>query len=333
MKIQQLISRGSALALFIGMSTYASHSLSTSTALDEMRSDTAFITGDTREVEEVRIKVIRILKQALELSNGDDLVSIKLLISQVEQMNGGVLLGTFNADFITSFSKFSTVFNNLNAIQASTNIDTAEHKQSKTVNSVNLRNAIYTPLCTGIRADTNDTIIALGVFLVAEAIKQAAISGCGTVVVVLGNGGSPQSAVCSSAVAAVFQVARGVWEEFLICQSSIDSAEILGIYQRTEDIFNQVNEHDTTINNNLDTHDTAINGNLSTHHIDTNNNLNAHDTVINSNLETHHTDTNNNINAHDSDIKERLERVEGKLADAIQLLLTPQGKRTGWNNN
>jgi hypothetical protein len=266
------------IALVIGLVTVAPNCYAdTIISTAEARAEIARITGDTRDVEQVRADVLSVLNQGLSFANESDSQRMKSLITQVEGMGYEELLGTFSADFITSFSQFKGVFESLHSIQQSSALSVDGLSARTQATSVNLRDASYSSLCGSVRADTTATVIALGVFLIAEAIKEAAVSGCGTVVVVAGFGGSPQSAICSGIVAGVFQIARGVWEEFLLCQESIDNAEILGTYERVQDVFNSLNEHDTAIKNKLDI-------------------------------------------------------LEGKTDLAIRLLLTPQGKRPGWNN-
>lgn len=276
------------ITLAIGLVTVAANGYAdTISSTAEARAEIARMTGDTRDAEQVRADVLSVLNQALSVAKESELQRIQSLITQVESMGYEEILGTFCADFMTSFLKFKGLFKNLKSIQSGPALPANESSVRAAATTVNLRDASYSAICGNERADTDTTVIALGVFLAAEAIKDTAISGCGTVVVVLGEGGSPQSAVCSAAVTAVFSVARAVWEEFLLCQDSIDSAEILGTYQRTADIFNSLNEHDTDIKA--------------------------------------------QVNQHDIDIKARLAVIEGKVDLALKLLVTPEGRRPGWN--
>lgn len=276
------------IILAIGLVTVAANGYAdTISSTTEARAEIARMTGDTRDAEQVRADVLSVLDQALSVAKESELQRIQSLITQVESMGYEEILGTFSADFMTSFSKFKGLFENLKSIQSGPALPANESSFRAAATTVNLRDASYSSICGKQRKDTNATVFALGVFLTAEAIKDTAISGCGTVVVVLGEGGSPQSAVCSGVVTAVFAVARAVWEEFLLCQDSIDSAEILGTYWRTEDIFNSLNEHDTDIKA--------------------------------------------QVNQHDIDIKARLAVIEGQLDLVLKLLVTPEGRRPGWN--
>ncbi|MGK0273625.1 MAG: hypothetical protein ACI88H_004307 [Cocleimonas sp.] len=350
-------------ASFSSATLYADNSVSA-----QDREEIARITNDARDGFKVKQDILTVLEHAVGMAKSKDIAQIEALITQVNTMSNQEILGTFNADFIQSFSQFTTVLDNLETTKnemlasAGNNGSTlaTARLSSRVIANVNLRNAVYTPICGSTRADTTATIIGLGVFLVAEAIKEAAVSGCGTVVVVLGAGGSPQSAVCSGLVAGVFQIARAVWEEFLVCQDSIDSAEILGTYQRAEDIFNLVNNHDTEIKSSISNHDSTVNANVDAHDADIKSRLSQHDTTVNANVDTHDAEIKANLNQHDasvknviavhdenlntktgaisdgialhdSDIKTRLDEVNSKLDTAIKLLLTPPGKRPGWN--
>lgn len=287
------------ITLAIGLVTVVDNGYAdTISSTAEECAEIARMTGDTRDPDQVRSEILSVLNQALSVAKKSESQQIQLLITQVESMGDEEILGTFGAAFITSFSKFKGLFDNLESIQSSPALPENESLVRSADVTVNLRNASYSEICGDTRLDTDTTVIALGVFLVAEAIKEAAISGCGTVVVVAGFGGSPQSAVCSGVVAGVFQVARGIWEEILLCQDSIDSAEILGTYQRAEDIFNSLNEHDTAIKAQVEQHDTDIKV---------------------------------QVNQHDIDIKARLDEIEGKVDYALKLLVTPQGRRPSWN--
>lgn len=297
------------VTLLIGFSTLASNSYADATS---STIEIARISGDTRDAEQVRNDILYVLEHARSIAGQGELAQVESVIAQVEIMGGEELLGTFNEQVVESLSQFSVVYDTFESINSSSTVNQPDIGLSTRITGVNLRDATYsTEICSSTRADTNASIATLGTFLVAEAVKDAAISGCGTVVVVLGNGGSPQSAICSGGVSAVFQVARAVWETFLLCQESIDNAEILGTYQRTEDVFNSINAHDTQIKAAVEQHDSDIKFDLA-----------AHDADISEQVATH-----------DVDIKERLDLLAGEIDRAIQLLLTPQGQRPGWNQN
>lgn len=331
----------SAVALFLGSTTfYNATAFAQSSPGAQAREDIAAITNDNRSGYTVRQEILSVLDHASVMASSTDLAQLENLKAQILLMSDQEVLGTFSRDFMQTFAQFMGVFDNLENVKTENLNDIARSAAvaPKVIANVNLRNAVYNNICGDTRADTTATIAALAVFLVAEAVKEAAVSGCGTVVVVAGVGGSPQSAVCSGVVAGVFQIARGVWEEFLLCQDSIDSAEILGTYERAEDIFNLVNEHDTEIKSEISAHDSKIVTNLDgisddifNHDVAIKGAVDAHDMDIKSAVNVHDVAIKAVVNQHDVDIKSRLDSVSGQLDTVIDLLLTPQGQRPGWN--
>lgn len=323
--------RMSVAVITMGLTTlYGSTALAQSGSNPQSREDIAIITNDARDGYAVKQDIISVLNRAAPMASLKDLEQIEYLINQVQQMSDLEVLGTFSNDFMQSFLQFINVLDSMETTKLNNPVDISKFAgaSAKVNANMNLSNAAYNNICGDTRADTTATIIALGVFLVAEAVKEAAISGCGTVVVVAGVGGSPQSAVCSGVVAGVFQIARGVWEEFLLCQASIDSAEILGTYQRAEDIFNLVHEHDTEVKASIDAHDNNIVSNIGA----IGDGIAQHDMDIKIALADHDMSIDAKIGQHDTDIKERLNEVGLKLDLIVDLLLTPHGQRPGWNS-
>lgn len=150
----------------------------------------------------------------------------------------------------------------------------------------------------GVRHADLTVLISEQALFVALAVKELASRGCDQTAF-----GANTSLACivSDVLYLGFLEAHTL---LTFCNATVDSAEIEGAFERTADIFANLNEH----NANLSLHDA---------------NLDEHDANIDLDLATH-----------DADIKALLDGLQGavdentqRLGDVIRLLHTPQGQR------
>ena len=150
----------------------------------------------------------------------------------------------------------------------------------------------------GERNDTLTVFISDQALFAAETVREEASRACDETIVILGEGGN-LSLVCLI-TDAIYIVAKEINNVLNFCDATVDAAEIEGAFERTADVFANLNEH---------------HGHLSLH----DKNLDEHD---------------NNLAGHDTDIKELLSLLQGavdentrRLGETILLLHTPQGQR------
>ena len=126
---------------------------------------------------------------------------------------------------------------------------------------------------------------------------------CDSVVVALGAGGSFPGSCIAAAVG--WEIVAAEEEILKVCEvqtGNADSAEIEAAYENSRTILNEANNMTAILDDETNFTDDIE--------------LAAHETAIKKQLTI---------------IKRKLNRQEAKLDKVIQLLLTPQGKRPGWN--
>jgi hypothetical protein len=100
--------------------------------------------------------------------------------------------------------------------------------------SAGLPSAPYSGICGPDRMSTGALVAALEVFLAAEIVREEALRGCQQTGVAAGVGGNTSTACLVTD--AVFFVAKAVYENIVLCEGDIDSAEIKGTYDRAAHI-------------------------------------------------------------------------------------------------
>jgi hypothetical protein len=96
-----------------------------------------------------------------------------------------------------------------------------------------------------------------------------------------------------------------------------------------------LNAHDQRTQAAVSAHDSAIAGQVATHDTSISNQVGAHDASVKAAIADHDANIAGKLSAHDVEIKAALEtlrsELQSKLADIEKLLLTPQGRRPGFN--
>lgn len=97
------------------------------------------------------------------------------------------------------------------------------------------------------------------------------------------------------------------------------------------DIKAAIAAHDASINTQLGTHDQGVNAKLDTHDMDVKASITTHDTAISTQLSAHDRDLKAEITRLRDEVAALRASMEDTLAYIEELLLTPQGKRPGYN--
>lgn len=183
-------------------------------------------------------------------------------------------------------------------------------------------------ICNGTGYTTNQSFSALNGALVAEAIKDTAEQFCNQDIL-----GENVSSVCVVTDILYF-AAKGIHENFNMCNDFVTAAEVNGSYRRLDHIHDDLG----TVKTNLQDAKASILEAISEHDA----RLRTHDTDIRNQVSTHDSDIQTQVAAHDSDIKvllatlqsgvdgngQQLELLLARQLEVIRLLHTPQGQRT-----
>ena len=102
------------------------------------------------------------------------------------------------------------------------------------------------------RFDPLTVFISEQALFVAETVREEASRGCDETVVIAGEGGNTSLLCIVTDI--IFIVAKETHNVFKFCDDTVNSAETEGAFERTEDIYRNLNEH----NANLGIHDIDI---------------------------------------------------------------------------
>jgi hypothetical protein len=111
--------------------------------------------------------------------------------------------------------------------------------------SAGLPSAPYSDICGSSRLSTGALIASLEVFLAAEIVREEALRGCQQTAVAAGVGGNASTACIATDV--IFFAAKAVYENLVLCEGDIDSAEIKGTYDRAAHIHDDIGGLDTKL--------------------------------------------------------------------------------------
>lgn len=201
-------------------------------------------------------------------------------------------------------------------------------------------------LCNGMGYTPDQTFTALNAALVAEAIKDTAEQACNQ----SGIGFNASLACIVTDIA--FFVAKGVNDNFNLCNDFVTAAEVNGSYRRLDHIHGDMGGLNSAIIN-LDSDVANVDADLvsaraallaaiTSHDNDMKSALSVHDTDVKNVVSTHDADLKQALATHDGDIKAllagvqsgvndnaaRLEVLLARQLEVIRLLHTPQGQRT-----
>ena len=167
--------------------------------------------------------------------------------------------------------------------------------------------APYSSEVGGTRPSTAATLAASATFETAETVRETASRGCDETIVAIGAGGNT-SLVCIAADV-VWIAAKIVFWDIQFQTADIDSAEILGIYNRAghlhtdlETLQSTLGTHDSNIDTDLANHNTNIENRIANHDANIDSDLAAHDSNIDSDLAAHDANIDADLAAHDANI-------------------------------
>lgn len=192
-----------------------------------------------------------------KLSSTNALDMINIAQNQVKQMTSQELASL--ADMQTPLSELRVMLEILNeSLNQSMAMTAAETGQVRTPRSTATISALSTPLTPpnyfndptcplGERFDNLLVFISEQALFVAEEVREIASRGCNQMIVVLGEGANLSTVCITTDV--VYIVAKQVHNVLSFCDATVNSAEIEGAFERTADIYSNLNEHDTDIKN------------------------------------------------------------------------------------
>jgi hypothetical protein len=181
-------------------------------------------------------------------------------------------------------------------------------EQRMRISAGSLGSANYSGFCGSTRINTDDYWIAKTVLIVAKLVRDTASRGCNQVGVIAGFGANTSLACIVTDT--IFNTADGVFAMIDFCVADVDSAEIEGAYERAEDNFNILVEHDGEVKSALAQHDVDLKQLLSTHDDDIKQQLDQLEATMSG----------------------RLDAIDASLAEIKDLLITPHGQRDGFPN-
>ena len=129
-------------------------------------------------------------------------------------------------------------------------------------------------LCNEIRRTANERYAALALVILAEGLRDIAGRFCDQQF--LGFSCN----LCCIPTDIIYLVVKFLYEDILLCDDLIDSAEIEGSYDRLGHVHDDLAAHDTNIDTDLAAHDLNIDTDLAAHDLNIDTDLAQHDTDI-----------------------------------------------------